>query len=200
MPTMRTTATRSRRPSGSTASSPRARSGRRASSPTRCRRRPSARRRRRSTRTSSANVSANQIMLYAPHGSVGNSAAPQTFTFTSVNSSSLTPEQRGLLATAGPGQLTVGAVTDPTTHVMTYTVSLSQQNLVVVDNPIAISAKALTNIYLGSKNSLTLGGITANYGPIAAAQANGIEVTGRGDVKLDAVNSITAAAGVTGSR
>lgn len=144
-----------------------------------------------------ANVSANQIMLYAPRGSVGNSAAPQTFTFTSVDSSSLTPEQRGLLATAGPGQLTVGAVTDPTTHVTTYTVSLSQQNLVVVDNPIAISAKALTNIYLGSKNSLALGGITANYGPITAARANGIEVTGRGDVKLDAVTSISAA-GVTG--
>lgn len=142
-----------------------------------------------------ANVSANQIMLYAPHGSVGNSAAPQTFTFTSVDSSSLTPEQRGLLATAGPGQLTVGAVTDPTTHVTTYTVSLSQQNLVVVDNPIAISAKALTNVYLGSKNSLTLGGITANYGPVAAAQANGIEVTGRGDVKLDVVSSISASAG-----
>ncbi|MCP3390837.1 leukotoxin LktA family filamentous adhesin [Bradyrhizobium sp. CCGB12] len=139
-----------------------------------------------------ANVSANQIMLYAPRGSVGNSAAPQTFTFTSVDSSSLTPEQRGLLATAGPGQLTVGAVTDPTTHVTTYTVSLSQQNLVVVDNPIAISAKALTNIYLGSKNSLALGGITANYGPITAAQANGIEVTGRGDVKLDAVTSVSA--------
>ncbi|EJN11737.1 hypothetical protein PMI42_04907, partial [Bradyrhizobium sp. YR681] len=142
-----------------------------------------------------ANVSANQIMLYAPRGSVGNSAAPQTFTFTSVDSSSLTPEQRGLLATAGPGQLTVGAVTDPTTHVTTYTVSLSQQNLVVVDNPIAISAKALTNVYLGSKNSLALGGITANYGPIAAAQANGIQVTGRGDVKLDAVNSISNNAG-----
>ncbi|MBR0816923.1 leukotoxin LktA family filamentous adhesin [Bradyrhizobium liaoningense] len=139
-----------------------------------------------------ANVSANQIMLYAPRGSVGNSAAPQTFTFTSVDSSSLTPEQRGLLATAGPGQLTVGAVTDPTTHVTTYTVSLSQQNLVVVDNPIAISAKALTNVYLGSKNSLALGGVTANYGPITAAQANGIQVTGRGDVKLDAVNSIAA--------
>ncbi|MDA9487916.1 leukotoxin LktA family filamentous adhesin [Bradyrhizobium sp. CCBAU 11361] len=139
-----------------------------------------------------ANVSANQIMLYAPRGSVGNSAAPQTFTFTSVDSSSLTPEQRGLLATAGPGQLTVGAVTNPTTHVTTYTVSLSQQNLVVVDNPIAISAKALTNIYLGSKNSLALGGVTANYGPITAAQANGIQVTGRGDVKLDAVTSIFA--------
>ncbi|WBL81227.1 leukotoxin LktA family filamentous adhesin [Bradyrhizobium xenonodulans] len=139
-----------------------------------------------------ANVSANQIMLYAPRGSVGNSAAPQTFTFTSVDSSSLTPEQRGLLATAGPGQLTVGAVTDPTTHVTTYTVSLSQQNLVVVDNPIAISAKALTNVYLGSKNSLALGGVTANYGPISAAQANGIAVTGRGDVKLDAVTSISA--------
>ncbi|MCJ9733013.1 hypothetical protein [Bradyrhizobium sp. PRIMUS42] len=142
-----------------------------------------------------ANVSANQIMLYAPRGSVGNSAAPQTFTFTSVDASSLTTEQRALLSSAGPGQLTVGAVTDPTTHVTTYTVSLSQQNLVVVDNPIAISAKALTNIYLGSKNSLALGGVTANYGPITAAQANGIEVTGRGDVKLDAVNSISANVG-----
>lgn len=139
-----------------------------------------------------ANVSANQIMLYAPRGSVGNSAAPQTFTFTSVDSSSLTAEQRGLLATAGPGQLTVGAVTDPTTQVTTYTVSLSQQNLVVIDNPIAISAKALTNVYLGSKNSLALGGVTASYGPITAAQANGVAVTGRGDVKLDAVTSIAA--------
>ena len=139
-----------------------------------------------------ANISASQIMLYAPRGSVGNSAAPQTFTFTSVNSSSLTPDQKGLLASAGPGQLTVGAVTDPTTHVVTYTVSLSQQNLVVLDNPIAISAKALSNIYLGSKNSLALGGVTANYGPIAAAQANGIQVTGRGDVKLDAVTGISA--------
>ncbi|MBB4256287.1 leukotoxin LktA family filamentous adhesin [Bradyrhizobium sp. CIR3A] len=139
-----------------------------------------------------ANVSANQIMLYAPRGSVGNSAAPQTFTFTSVDASSLTTEQRALLSSAGPGQLTVGAVTDPTTHVTTYTVSLSQQNLVVVDNPIAISAKALTNVYLGSKNGLALGGVTANYGPITAAQANGIQVTGRGDVKLDAVSNISA--------
>ncbi|MEH2493083.1 leukotoxin LktA family filamentous adhesin [Bradyrhizobium sp. AZCC 2230] len=145
-----------------------------------------------------ANVSASQIMLYAPHGSVGNSAAPQTFTFTSVDSSSLTTDQRALLSSAGPGQLTVGATTDPTTHVVTYTVSLSQQNLVVLDNPTAISANALSNIYLGSKNSLTLGGITASYGPIAPAQANGIQVTGRGDVKLDAVTGITAAAGVTG--
>ena len=143
-----------------------------------------------------ANISANQIMLYAPRGSVGNSAAPQVFTFTSADSSSLSNEQKALLASAGPGQLTVSAVTNPTTHVTTYTVSFSQQNLVVVDNAIAISAKALSNIYLGSKNSLTLGGVTANYGPIMAAQTNGIEVTGRGDVKLHAVNSITA--GVAG--
>lgn len=143
-----------------------------------------------------ANISANQIMLYAPRGSVGNSAAPQVFSFTSADSSSLTPEQKGLLASAGPGQLTVSAVTDPTTHVTTYTVSLSQQNLVVLDNATAVSAKALSNIYLGSKNSLTLGGVTANYGPITAASANGIEVTGRGDVKLHAVNSIIA--GMTG--
>ncbi|PSO18231.1 leukotoxin LktA family filamentous adhesin [Bradyrhizobium sp. MOS003] len=138
-----------------------------------------------------ANISANQIMLYAPRGSVGNSAAPQVFSFTSADSSTLSNEQKALLASAGPGQLTVSATTDPTTHVTTYTVSLSQQNLVVVDNPIAISAKALSNVYLGSKSSLTLGGVTASYGPITAAQANGIEVTGRGDVKLHAVNSIT---------
>ncbi|AWM00458.1 leukotoxin LktA family filamentous adhesin [Bradyrhizobium amphicarpaeae] len=143
-----------------------------------------------------ANISANQIMLYAPRGSVGNSAAPQMFSFTSADSSTLSNEQKALLASAGPGQLTVSATTDPTTHVTTYTVSLSQQNLVVVDNPIAISAKALSNVYLGSKNGLTLGGVTANYGPIAAAQADGIAVTGRGDVKLHAVNGITA--GVAG--
>jgi hypothetical protein len=143
-----------------------------------------------------ANISANQIMLYAPRGSVGNSAAPQVFSFTSADSSTLSNEQKALLASAGPGQLTVSATTDPTTHVTTYTVSLSQQNLVVVDNPIAISAKALSNVYLGSKSSLTLGGVTASYGPIAAAQADGIAVTGRGDVKLHAVNSLTA--GVAG--
>ena len=43
-----------------------------------------------------ANISASQIMLYAPHGSVGNSAAPQTFTFTSVDSSSLPTGPAGI--------------------------------------------------------------------------------------------------------
>ncbi|MET4326721.1 hypothetical protein ABIB80_002547 [Bradyrhizobium sp. i1.15.2] len=144
-----------------------------------------------------ANIKASQVMLYTPNGSVGQLAAPQTFTFTSVNASSLTSAQKGLLASAGPGQLVVNSSTDPTTGVVTYNVTLSQQSLVILDNPTAVTAKALSEVYLGSKNSLVLGGIAAaSYGPIAAAQAGGIQVTGRGDVKLDAVGSISA--GVSG--
>jgi hypothetical protein len=143
-----------------------------------------------------ANIKASQVMLYTPNGSVGQLAAPQTFTFTSVNASSLTSAQKGLLASAGPGQLVVNSSTDPTTGVVTYNVTLSQQSLVILDNPAAVTAKALSEVYLGSKNSLVLGGIApASYGPIAAAQADGIQVTGRGDVKLD-VSSISA--GVSG--
>jgi len=148
--------------------------------------------------TTVPNIRADQVMLYTPNGSVGQLAAPQTFTFTSANASSLTAAQKGLLASAGPGQLVVASTTDPTTGVVTYNVTLSQQSLVILDNPTAVTAKALSEVYLGSKNSLVLGGIAAaKYGPIAAAQANGIEVTGRGDVKLDAVTSISA--GVTGA-
>ncbi|KJC41165.1 leukotoxin LktA family filamentous adhesin [Bradyrhizobium sp. LTSP857] len=144
-----------------------------------------------------ANIRASQVMLYTPNGSVGQLAAPQTFNFTSVNASSLTAAQKGLLASAGPGQLTVDSVTDPTTGVVTYNVTLSQQSLVILDDPTAVTAKALSEVYLGSKNSLVLGGIAAaTYGPIAAAQANGVQVTGTGDVKLDAVANISA--GVTG--
>jgi hypothetical protein len=143
------------------------------------------------------NIKADQVMLYTPNGSVGQLAAPQTFTFTSVNASSLTAAQKGLLASAGPGQLVVDSSTDPTTGIVTYHVTLSQQSLVILDNPIAVTAKAASEVYLGSKGSLVLGGIdAAKYGPIAAAQANGIQITGRGDVKLDAVTSISA--GVTG--
>ncbi len=143
------------------------------------------------------NIKANQVMLYTPNGSVGQLAAPQTFTFTSVNASSLTAAQKELLASAGPGQLAVNSSTDATTGVVTYNVTLSQQSLVILDDPAAVTAKALSEIYLGSKNSLVLGGIdAAKYGPIAAAQASGIQVTGRGDVKLDAVSNISA--GVTG--
>ncbi|MBR1087140.1 leukotoxin LktA family filamentous adhesin [Bradyrhizobium manausense] len=143
------------------------------------------------------NIRASQVMLYTPNGSVGQLAAPQTFNFTSVNASSLTAAQKGLLASAGPGQLVVSSSTDPASGVVTYNVTLSQQSLVILDNPTAVSAKAAAEIYLGSKNNLVLGGIAAaSYNPIAAAQANGIQVTGTGDVKLDAVGSITA--GVTG--
>jgi hypothetical protein len=142
------------------------------------------------------NIRASQVMLYTPNGSVGQLAAPQTFNFTSVNASSLTAAQKGLLASAGPGQLVVSSSTDPTSGVVTYNVTLSQQSLVILDNPTAVSAKAAAEIYLGSKNNLVLGGIAAaTYGPIAAAQANGISVV-RGDVKLDAVGNISA--GVTG--
>ncbi|UVO26329.1 leukotoxin LktA family filamentous adhesin [Bradyrhizobium arachidis] len=143
------------------------------------------------------NIQASQVMLYAPNGSIGNLALPETFSFTSVNSSSLTAAQKGLLASAGPGQLTVHAVEDPTSHIVTYSVSVSQQSLVVLDDPTAVSAKAQSQIYLGSLHNLALGGITAsNYGSMSAAQANGVQVTGTGDVKLNVVGSISN--GVTG--
>ncbi|PNB31866.1 hypothetical protein C1X73_38530, partial [Pseudomonas sp. FW305-130] len=72
------------------------------------------------------NIRASQVMLYTPNGSVGQLAAPQTFNFTSVNASSLTAAQKGLLASAGPGQLVVSSSTDPTSGVVTYNVTLSQ--------------------------------------------------------------------------
>jgi hypothetical protein len=143
-------------------------------------------------------IKANTVMLYAPNGSIGNLSAPETFSFTSVDSSNLTAAQKGLLASAGPGQLTVGTSEDPITHIVTYTVSVSQQSLVVLDAPTAVSAKAASQIYLGSLHNLALGGIAPSaYGAVTAAQSNGVQITGSGDVKLDVVGGISA--NVTGA-
>ncbi|MBR1143695.1 leukotoxin LktA family filamentous adhesin [Bradyrhizobium sp. AUGA SZCCT0431] len=140
-----------------------------------------------------ANVSGRQVMLYAPNGSVGNLARPVDFSFTSTGSSSLSDVQKALLASAGPAQLTVTPTTDQATGVITYNVSVSQQSYVVL-NPIdAVAAKVQSDVYLASKSDLKLGGIAnATFGPITAAQSNGVQTTGGGDVKLDAVGNIFA--------
>ena len=142
-----------------------------------------------------ATVSGRQVMLFAPNGSVGNLATPVDFSFTSTGSSSLTDVQKALLASAGPAQLTVTPTTNPGTGVVTYNVSVSQQSYVVL-NPIdAVAAKVQTSVYLASKADLKLGGIAnATFGPITAAQSSGVQTTGGGDVKLDAVGSIFAGA------
>ncbi|MBR1196473.1 leukotoxin LktA family filamentous adhesin [Bradyrhizobium sp. AUGA SZCCT0158] len=139
-----------------------------------------------------ANVSGRQVMLYAPNGSVGNLARPVDFSFTSTGSSSLSDVQKALLASAGPSQLTVTPTTDQATGVITYNVSVSQQSYVVL-NPIdAVAAKVQSDIYLASKSDLKLGGIAnATFGPITAAQSNGVQ-TVSGDVKLNAVGDIFA--------
>ena len=65
------------------------------------------------------NVSGRQVMLYAPNGSIGSLAPNDVFSFTSASASNLTDAQKGLLATAGPGQLSVATSTDPVTHITT---------------------------------------------------------------------------------
>ena len=145
-----------------------------------------------------ANISASQIMLYAPHGSVGNSAAPRH----SPSPASIPrrcrrgPAGIARLGRSRPAHRQRGhGPDDPCRDLYGQPVAAEPRRPRQSDRDLGQRA---TNIYLGSKNSLTLGGVTASYGPIAAAQANGIQVTGRGNVKLDAVTGITAAAGVTG--
>ena len=145
------------------------------------------------------NVSGRQVMLYAPTGSIGSLAAPETFSFTSVNASNLTAAQKGLLSSAGPGQLTVTSTTNPNTGIINYTVEVSQQSLVIVSPLGPVSAKALDQIYLGSASDMLLGGIaTTTFGPISAAQSLGVQTTAvnGGNVRLDAVGSILG--GVSG--
>ena len=137
------------------------------------------------------NVSGRQVMLYAPSGSIGSLASPQTFSFTSVDASSLTAAQKGLLASAGPGQLTVTSSTDPVSGIVSYTASVSQQSLVIVSPLGPVSAKAQSQIYLGSASDLLLGGIAdAAFGPVTAAQSAGVQTISGGNVKLDAVGNI----------
>ena len=142
-----------------------------------------------------ANVSGRQVMLYAPGGSVGNLATPVNFSFTSAGTSSLSDVQKALLASAGPGQLTVTPTTNPATGVVTYNVSVSQQSYVVLDPIDAVAAKVQTAVYLASKSDLKLGGIAnATFGPVGGAQTNGVQTIGGGDVKLNAVGNIFAGA------
>jgi hypothetical protein len=75
--------------------------------------------------TSQPNVSGRQVMLYARNGNIGSLATPETFTFRSDDASNLTDAQKALLASAGPGQLTVTTTDVAGTNgsVKQYTVS-----------------------------------------------------------------------------
>ena len=135
------------------------------------------------------NISGRQVMLYAPRGNIGNLAQPTTFSFTSDGSQPLNTTQKALMAAAGPGQL---AVTSTTVNGVTrYDVSIAQRSLVMVSPLGTVSAKALSQIYLGSASDMLLGGIPASiYGPIQAAYSAGIQTINPGEVLLQAVQSI----------
>jgi len=144
------------------------------------------------------NVKGRQVMLFAPNGSIGSLAAPEQFSFTSVDASNLTAAQKGLLASAGPGQLTVTPVVDPHTGITTYYVTVQQQQLIIVDPLGPVAAKAKNDIYLGSASDMVLGGVPlASFGPLVAAQTQGVQTTaaGGGNVRLVAVGSIYGVSG-----
>ncbi|MDB5636031.1 MAG: leukotoxin LktA family filamentous adhesin [Bradyrhizobium sp.] len=139
------------------------------------------------------NISGRQVMLYAPSGTIGSLASPQAFSFTTDGSMPLTDLQKGLMAAAGPGQLTVTTSTfnGPNGAVTQYNVSIAQQSLVKVSPLGTVSAKARDQVYLGSASDLSLGGIpVATFGPVAAAYSAGVQTTTGGDVVLQAVGSI----------
>jgi hypothetical protein len=161
------------------------------------------------------NVSGRQVMLYAPQGTIGSLATPQTFSFTSDGSLPLSDVEKALMASAGPGQLTVTTSTynGPNGAVTEYTVSIAQQSLVKVSPLGTVSAKAENQIYLGSASDLSLGGIPAlAFGPMASAYfgsnvltqsgatwvytggvpvySGGVQTVGGGEVLLHAVGSI----------
>ncbi|MBN9001416.1 MAG: hypothetical protein J0H75_04880, partial [Rhizobiales bacterium] len=139
------------------------------------------------------NVRGQQVMLYAPNGTIGSLAAPEQFTFRSDNASNLTAAQKALLASAGPGQLTVQVedVAGSNGAIKQYTVTIAQQSLVVIDPYGPVSALAQSQIYLGSKTNLLLGGIPISaYGPMTAAYAAGVQTIQSGDVRLQAGQSI----------
>ena len=143
------------------------------------------------------NIGARQVMLYAPTGSIGSLATPTTFSFTSDDDSSLTGADKQLLSSAGPGQLTVTSTTNSTTGIVSYSVSVSEQSLVIVSPLGPVSAKAESQIYLGSASNLLLGGISdATFGPITQAESAGVQTIASGNVRLDAVDSIVG--GVAG--
>ncbi|MBN8976663.1 MAG: leukotoxin LktA family filamentous adhesin [Rhizobiales bacterium] len=139
------------------------------------------------------NVRGQQVMLYAPHGTIGSLATPEVFTFRSDDASNLTAAQKALLASAGPGQLTVqvGDVAGSNGTIKQYTVTIAQQSLVVIDPYGPVSALAQSQIYLGSRTNLLLGGIPISaYGPMTAAYAAGVQTIQSGDVRLQAGQSI----------
>lgn len=139
------------------------------------------------------NVRGQMVMLYAPNGTIGSLAAPEQFTFRSDDASNLTAAQKALLASAGPGQLTVqvGDVAGSNGAIKQYTVTIAQQSLVVIDPYGPVSALAQSQIYLGSKTNLLLGGIPISaYGPMTAAYAAGVQTIQSGDVRLQAGQSI----------
>lgn len=143
--------------------------------------------------TSQPNVSGRQVMLYARNGNIGSLATPETFTFRSDDASNLTDTQKALLASAGPGQLTVTTtdVAGTNGRVKQYTVSIAQQSLLVVDPLGPVSANAKAQIYLGSASDLKLGGIPLSaYGPVAQAYSAGVYTAQTGDVVLHASGSI----------
>ncbi|MCD0419854.1 leukotoxin LktA family filamentous adhesin [Rubrivivax sp. JA1024] len=138
------------------------------------------------------NVSGRQVMLYSPNGNIGSLATPVTFSFRSDNASNLTDAQKALLASAGPGQLSV--TTAPVAGaggVSQYTVTIQQQSLLMVNAVGPVSAKALAQVYLGSAGDMSLGGIpTSSYGPMTAAYSAGVQTTQPGQVRLQAHGSI----------
>ncbi|WP_148287864.1 hypothetical protein [Rhodopseudomonas sp. B29] len=138
------------------------------------------------------NVSGRQVMLYSPNGNIGSLATPVTFSFRSDDASNLTDAQKALLASAGPGQLSV--TTAPVAGaggVSQYTVTIQQQSLLMVNAVGPVSAKALAQVYLGSAGDMPLGGIpTSSYGPMTAAYSAGVQTTQPGQVRLQAHGSI----------
>jgi hypothetical protein len=139
------------------------------------------------------NVSGRDVMLYAPNGAIGKLAAPDPFSFTSVDSSHLSGTQKGLLASSGPGQLTVTSTTDAVTGVVTYTVNVKQENLVILNPLASVAANARDDVYLGSKTDLVLGGnADALLSAMTGTSISGVRTVGGGSVKLDAVGNILA--------
>ncbi len=140
------------------------------------------------------NIVAGEVMLYAPRGSIGSLADPRTIIFYSDNPGALSEADRVAISNAGPGEMRL-VTEDLGNGVSRYTVTLAQQNLLVASASGNTTAEARSDIYLGSHLNLKLGGISGGLypgGPLAAAQANGVQ-TQAGAVRLEAVGNIVGA-------
>ena len=139
------------------------------------------------------NVSGREVMLYAPSGSIGNTAAPLQVTFTTVDTSALTPAVEAALTAAGPGDLTV-KTTALAGGVTQYDLSLTQQSLLVASAIGPIAAKAQSEIFLGGHADLLLGGVLSSLYPTLPNQyapaTNGVQTTSGGTVRIEAGGSI----------